>query len=175
VTFRFEPERLRDAMFQVPGSATDNGLTADGWTLLADLDADEAPGVLDAMAEASVAGYTVAARGKEALTGRKQLFVDSKQYSRGEQVLMDFLRGRTTPPAGAPTRTSAPRPPRQRPAAFTAVARVAAIRPVRWTFQIVVGAALIAGALWIAYKEGPSTHPGVHPLQQTVSPAAPQP
>ena len=161
MTFRFDPEHLRNEMFQVPGSATTNGLTADGWTILAELQSHETEGVLDAMADADVAGYTMPVRGGDPKAGHRQLYVDSAKYQLAERVLMDYLRGRTTLPAGAQAVSAAtPSPPHP---VVVAIKRIWSIRLLRLAVQIVFCAVVFGGLLWFVYLYGATKFPEVHP------------
>jgi hypothetical protein len=160
MTFRFDPEHLRNEMFQVPGSATTNGLTADGWTVLAVLESQEKAGILDALADKEVAGYTMPVRGGSTRTGVWQLYVDSTKYNRAEEILMDYLRGKTKPPPGASTRAAVPSTPHP---VLTSVRRIWAIRAVRLGVQIVFGALVFGGLLWFLYLYGETRFPEVRP------------
>jgi hypothetical protein len=75
----------------------DNGVWADMWVLIADLEPDDAGEVLDLLAKVDVGGY-IAVRGGRRAAARgpvcHSLWVDAMQYGIAEDVLMRFMRAR---------------------------------------------------------------------------------
>lgn len=169
MTFRFDPEHLRSETYRVPGNANENGLTAEKWTVLAELESYEAPLILDALADADVGGYTVPARGPYTKQGRHQLYVDAAQYNRAEETLMNALRGKTPRPYGARSTAYEPAPPHP---IVAAAKRIWAIKPVQWTVCGVFCVVVFGGMLLLMYRYGEDRFPAVHE-QQTVSPGTP--
>jgi len=73
----------------------DNGVWADIWVWIADLETDDASEVLDVLAKADVGGYAAIPGGRRARAKAPicaRLWVDAMQYGRAEDVLMRFLR-----------------------------------------------------------------------------------
>jgi hypothetical protein len=87
----------REISYWLAPGGSDNGVWADIWVLIADLETDDASEVLDLLAMADVGGYTAIpggcrARAKGPVCAR--LWVDGMQYGRAEDVLMRFMRAR---------------------------------------------------------------------------------
>jgi hypothetical protein len=83
--------------YWLPPGGRDNGVWADTWELIADLDSDDAATVLDLLAEADVGGYVAVPGGRRARAKgpvRHTLWVDAMQYGRAEDVLIGFMRKR---------------------------------------------------------------------------------
>lgn len=81
--------------YWLPPGGRGNGVSADTWVLLAELEADYVTTVLDLLAEADVGGYVAAPGGQRArANGCHHLYVDTMRYHRAEDVLMLFLRGK---------------------------------------------------------------------------------
>jgi hypothetical protein len=81
--------------YWLPPGGRDNGVWADMWVLIADLETDDASEVLDLLAKADVGGYAAIPGGRRARAKRPAcccLWVDAMQYGRAEDVLMRFLR-----------------------------------------------------------------------------------
>ena len=90
-----EELKKRSVMFWLPGGGRDNGVWADTWVLLAELEEDDAATVMDSLAEAGVGGYTVAVRGpRNGPDGKHRLYVDTQRYHRAEELLMVSMRCR---------------------------------------------------------------------------------
>ncbi len=73
----------------------DNGVWADIWVLIADLETDDASDVLDLLANADVGGYAAIPGGRRARAKGPvcaSLWVDAMQYGRAEDVLIRFMR-----------------------------------------------------------------------------------
>jgi hypothetical protein len=90
----------RDIAYWLPPGGRDNGVWADTWVVIADLDADDTTEVLNRLAEADVGGYVAIPGGRRARAKGPVcygLWVDLMQYGRAEDVLMQVLRNR--PPA----------------------------------------------------------------------------
>jgi hypothetical protein len=93
----------RSIMFWLPPGGRDNGVWASQWTLVAELDAADAPRVLSALAAADVGAYAAGAGAS------RRLYVDALQYNQALDAVMLFLRGRQVYDLGA--YRSAPRAP----------------------------------------------------------------
>ena len=90
-----EELKRRSASFWLPLGGKDNGVWADTWVMLAELEADDAAPVLGLLAQADIGGYAVAARGPRVRTSESHhLYVDTQRYQHAEEVLMVYLRGR---------------------------------------------------------------------------------
>lgn len=86
-----------DIAYWLPPGGRDNGVWADRWALIADLDAGDIAEVLDRLADADVGGYVAIPGGRRARARGPvchSLWVDLTQYHRAENVLMLLLRGR---------------------------------------------------------------------------------
>jgi hypothetical protein len=87
----------RGVMYWLPPNGTDNGVWADTWVQLADLEWGDITPILGLLADADVGGYVAVPGGQKArakgAVGHR-LWVDAMQYHRAEDVLMLFLRGR---------------------------------------------------------------------------------
>ena len=84
-----------DVMFWLPPGGTDNGVWAGAWAQLADLDADDAGPVLGLLACAGVGGYVATPGGRARRRNQMvvhRLWVDSLQYHRAEDLMMQYLR-----------------------------------------------------------------------------------
>ncbi len=90
-----------DIPYWLPPGGRDNGVWADTWELIADLESDEVATVLDLLAAADIGGYAAIpggrrarARGPVAYT----LWVDAMQYGPAGDMLIRFMRsvGRQT-------------------------------------------------------------------------------
>lgn len=169
----------RPVMYWLPPRGRDNGVWADTWVILAELEAGHVTAVLDLLAEADVGGYDAIPGGQQGpANGRHHLYVDMMQYHRAEDVLMLFLRGKVRPPDGAGTAATVP--------STTSLIQVsrwsviaAAIRQltmkdaIRRAIWVLTAAALIALALADAYYAGSYYHPTVHPGPHHVAAATP--
>ena len=83
--------------YWLPPGGRDNGVWADTWELIADLDSHDAATVLDLLAEADIAGYVAVPGGRRARAKGPillTLWVDAMQYGRAEDVLIAFMVGR---------------------------------------------------------------------------------
>jgi hypothetical protein len=83
--------------YWLPPGGRDNGVWADIWVPIADLETAEAGEVLDLLAKADVGGYVaipggMRARARGAVCPR--LWVDAMQYGLAEDVLIRFMRAR---------------------------------------------------------------------------------
>jgi hypothetical protein len=86
-----------DIAYWLPPCGRDNGVWADMWVLIADLESDDTSEVLDLLAQADVGGYAAIPGGRRARargTVRCGLWVDAMQYGRAEDVLIRFMRAR---------------------------------------------------------------------------------
>ena len=87
----------REISYWLAPGGRDNGVWADIWVMMADLETDDASEVLDLLAKADVGGYAAIPGGRRARAKqpvRTCLWVDAMQYGRAEDVLMRFLRAR---------------------------------------------------------------------------------
>jgi hypothetical protein len=87
----------RDIAYWLAPGGRDNGVWADTWTQIADLDADAVTEVLDVLARADIGGYAAIPGGLRARAKgpvRHCLWVDAMQYGLAEDVLIRFMRGR---------------------------------------------------------------------------------
>jgi hypothetical protein len=83
--------------YWLPPGGRDNGVWADMWILIADLESDDATEVLELLAAADVGGYAAIHGGTRARARapvRCGLWVDARQYGRAEDVLIRFMRAR---------------------------------------------------------------------------------
>jgi hypothetical protein len=88
--------------YWLPPGGRDNGVWADMWVLIADLETDDASEVLDLLATADVGGYAAIPGGRRARARgpvRHCLWVDAMQYGVAEDVLIRFMRARICPHA----------------------------------------------------------------------------
>jgi len=91
-----EELKRRSVSFWLPPGGRDNGVWADTWVMLAELEADDTAPVLNLLAQNEVGGYTVHTRSPRVRTnGCHLLYVDTTRYHQAEDVLMIFLRGKT--------------------------------------------------------------------------------
>jgi hypothetical protein len=85
--------------YWLPPGGRDNGVWADMWVLIADLESDDVSEVLDLLAKADVGGYVAVPGGARARARGPvwhRLWVDAMQYGPAEDVLIRFMRGRST-------------------------------------------------------------------------------
>ena len=83
--------------YWLPPGGRDNGVWADIWVALADLETADAGAVLDLLAAADVGGYVAIPGGVRARARgpvRSRLWVDAMQYGLAEDVLIRFMRAR---------------------------------------------------------------------------------
>ena len=83
--------------YWLPPGGRDNGVWADIWVTIADLETGEADEILDLLAKADVGGYVAIPGGMRA--GARgpvcaRLWVDAMQYGLAEDVLIRFMRAR---------------------------------------------------------------------------------
>lgn len=156
-----EDLKQRSIMFWLPPGGRDNGVWADTWAILAELENADAATVLRLLHANDIGGYAVARRGRNT---DSQLYVDCEQYSRASDVLMLYLRTKNRPPAAA-MRT------RVEPRIRTAAARRPVVRVVSLIIEVVAIAAFIAVFLLLIYREGPRLFPSVHPAQHPANSA----
>jgi hypothetical protein len=83
--------------YWLPPGGRDNGVWADIWVAIADLETGDAGEVLDLLAQADVGGYVaipggIRARTRGAVSCR--IWVDAMQYGVAEDVMIRFMRGR---------------------------------------------------------------------------------
>lgn len=95
---RLEDVASREISYWLPPGGRDNGVWADTWGLIADLDSGDAATVLDLLADADIGGYVAVVGGRRAHTKGPvpvTLWVDAMQYGRAGDVLIGFMRGRS--------------------------------------------------------------------------------
>ena len=148
-----EDLRQRSVMFWLPPGGRDNGVWADTWVILADVDAADAAPILARLHRADIGGYAATPTGRRAVANPgTQLYVDREQHGRATDVVMHFLRNKDQPPAEYTARTRVPTP--VRPGAHA--------RTVQTAVKVVVAAVFIALVLLWAYYAGAQRFPGVH-------------
>ena len=148
-----EDLKQRSVMFWLPPGGRDNGVWADTWVILAELEAADVAPILARLRRADIGGYAATPTGRRAQANPgRQLYVDREQHSRATDVVMHFMRNRDQPPAEYTARKRVPTPVRPR----------AHDRTVPTPVKVVVAAVFIAlGVLW-AYYAGAQRFPGVH-------------
>jgi len=83
--------------YWLPPGGRDNGVWADVWVAIADLQSDDASAVLDLLARADVGGYVAVPGGRKAAARGpvlSRVWVDAMQYGVAEDVLIRFMRAR---------------------------------------------------------------------------------
>jgi hypothetical protein len=83
--------------YWLPPGGRDNGVWADIWVAIADLETADGTEVLTHLARADVGGYVAVPGGRRARARGPlpvRLWVDATQYGRAEDVLIRFMRGR---------------------------------------------------------------------------------
>ena len=83
--------------YWLPPGGIDNGVWADTWELIVDLDSDDVPTVLDLLATADVGGYVAVPGGRRARARGPvpyTLWVDAMQYGLAEDLLIKFMQSR---------------------------------------------------------------------------------
>ncbi len=91
-----------DISYWLPPGGTDNGVWADTWELIADLDFVDVATILGLLAETGIGGYAAIPGGRRARARDPALYtlwVDAMQYGSAEDVLIRFMRNR----GGRPT------------------------------------------------------------------------
>jgi hypothetical protein len=88
--------------YWLPPGGRDNGVWADTWELIADLESTEVTTVLDLLAAAEIGGYAAIPGGRRARARGPvphTLWVDAMQYGLAEDVLISYMRSvrRLTP------------------------------------------------------------------------------
>jgi hypothetical protein len=86
-----------DIPYWLPPGGRDNGVWADTWELIADLDSADVATVLDLLSTADVGGYAAVPGGRRARARGPvpySLWVDAMQYGLAEHVLIMFMRSR---------------------------------------------------------------------------------
>jgi hypothetical protein len=83
--------------YWLPPGGRDNGVWADIWVAIADLESGDASVVLDLLAKADVGGYAAVPGGTRARARgpvNARVWVDAMQYGIAEDVLIRFMRAR---------------------------------------------------------------------------------
>jgi hypothetical protein len=87
-----------DIAYWLPPGGRDNGVWADIWVAIADLESADASDVLDLLTKADVGAYVAVPGGTRARAARGHLrcglWVDAMQYGLAEDVLIRFMRAR---------------------------------------------------------------------------------
>jgi hypothetical protein len=86
--------------YWLPPGGRDNGVWADMWVAIADLESNDARDVLDLLAIADVGAYVAVPGGKRARARGavcSRVWVDAMQYGLAEDVLIRFMRARSSP------------------------------------------------------------------------------
>lgn len=86
-----------DIAYWLSPGGRDNGVWADIWVAIADLEPADASAVLDLLAQADVGGYAAVPGGTRARAHgpvHSRLWVDAMQYGLAEEVLIRFMRCR---------------------------------------------------------------------------------
>jgi hypothetical protein len=81
--------------YWLPPGGRDNGVWADTWVAIADLESGAASVVLDLLANADVGGYVAIPGGRRARARGPvccRVWVDAMQYGLAEDVLIRFMR-----------------------------------------------------------------------------------
>jgi hypothetical protein len=81
--------------YWLPPGGRDNGVWADMWVAIADLESGDANTVLDLLADADVGGYMAIPGGRRARSRGPvscRVWVDAMQYGLAEDVLIRFMR-----------------------------------------------------------------------------------
>src|SRR4051812_26120030 len=95
VMFDLEQMKKHDTMFWLPARGRDNGVPAENWVMVAELEADDVVPILEMLTDADVGGYVAPPCGEKArASGCHLLYVDTMRYHRAEDVLMVFMRGK---------------------------------------------------------------------------------
>ena len=83
--------------YWLPPGGRDNGVWADTWELITDLDTADVTAVLDLLAQADIGGYVAVPGGRRARAKGPvphTLWVDARQYGLAEDVLIRFMQHR---------------------------------------------------------------------------------
>jgi hypothetical protein len=156
-----EDLRQRSVMFWLPPGGRDNGVWADTWVIIAEVEPADAAPILDSLRDEDIGGYVADPSGRKATTNPgKRLYVDREQHSQATDVLMLYLRNKNRPLQAAERRT--PVVPRAR----TKIELPAAIRILLMAVEIVLVAAFFALVLLLVYYRGAQLFPTVHPTHQ---------
>jgi hypothetical protein len=81
--------------YWLPPGGRDNGVWADMWVAIADLESGDGNAVLDLLANADVGGYMAIPGGRRARARGPvscRVWVDAMQYGLAEDVLIRFMR-----------------------------------------------------------------------------------
>lgn len=163
-----EELKRRGAMYWLPHGGRDNGVWADTWVILAELEAGDVATVLELLSDADVGGYVALPGGQKArANGRHLLYVDMMQYHRAVDVVMVFLRERA--PRAEATRTAARGTSAREPISASrwrviaaAIRQLGVKDAVRRVIWVLIAAALIGLGSAVAYAYGSTRFPVVH-------------
>jgi hypothetical protein len=87
-----------DIAYWLPPGGTDNGIWADIWELIADLDSADVATILGLLASVDVGAYAAVPGGRRIRARGPvsySLWVDAMQYGLAEDVLIRFMQRRT--------------------------------------------------------------------------------
>jgi hypothetical protein len=126
-----EYEERHDPMVYLPPGGRHNDVSADVWVPIAELELRDVTVILGLLADADVGGYAALPGGQRAHSiGHYHLYVDRMKYNRAEEVLMVFLHGKESQPAGGDHRRAlrgAATPARRRSAGEGVIKRIGAV------------------------------------------------
>jgi hypothetical protein len=102
--------KQRSVMYWLPPGGRDNGVWADTWVILADIETGDVTAVLDLLAKADVGGYVAIPSDGQRVRAHscQHLYVDTQRYHQAEDVLMLFLRCKQPRPDGMGTAADRP-------------------------------------------------------------------
>jgi hypothetical protein len=161
----FEDLRKFSEMYWRPPDGKDNGVLADTWVFLVDVEKDDAEGILDMLADADVGGYVASSNNpKTPADGRHRLYVDRMRYNTALDVAMFFLRGRESRPEGARTtpKTGEPLQASRWHDIAAVIRQSGMIKAVGRVIWVLIAAGFMALALAFVYHTGASHFPVVH-------------
>lgn len=155
-----EDLKQRSVMYWLPPGGRDNGVWADTWVIMAELEAADSAAVLTLLAQADVGGYVATPGGRRTVTTTsRHLYVDREQHNHATDVLMLFLRGKDPSVATVTASMKTTTTPKTEPSGWSVVpATVKQLimrEPVRTVIKVLVAATLIALGLIFVYYEGP--------------------
>lgn len=93
--FRLEDDDFDDAgMFALPPDGQDNGVWANRWIVIAELEDRDVPRVMSKLAEADIGGYVAGAARMAHAGTQRRLYVDAMQFNQAMDAIMLSLRGK---------------------------------------------------------------------------------
>jgi hypothetical protein len=160
-------EELRQfsEMYWLPPNGKRNGVLADTWVFVVDIEKDDVKGILDALTDADVGGYVATSHHPKAPAGScHRLYVDRTRYNTALDVAMLFLRGDQPRPEGARTtpRSGEALSASRWHAIAAATKQSGMTKAVSRAIWVLIAAAFIGLALAFVYHAGASHFPVVH-------------